>query len=89
MSANLAVLSKDRSQLRIPKITPADEVLLFVDLAHVTSHPLEQVEALALALGYSLELRVAESSETGQRVLEPVLLVYQEVALPDESLLNA
>jgi len=89
MSANSAVLSKDRNQLRIPKITPTDEVLLFIDLAHVTSHTPEQVEAMAISLGYSPELRIAEYIRNGQRVLEPVLLVYQgKVSETDDALLD-
>lgn len=84
MSANSAVLSKDRSQLRIPKITPADEVLLFVDLAHVTSHTPEQIEAMAIALEYSPTLRIAEYIRDGKKVLEPVLLVYQGKTPADE-----
>jgi hypothetical protein len=77
MSANSAVLSKDRSQLRIPKITPAGEALLFVDLAQVTSHTPEQIETIAIGLGYSPTLRIAEYVRGGQKVLEPVLLIHQ------------
>lgn len=84
MSANSAVLSKDRNHLRIPKITPANEVLLFIDLAQVISHTPEQIEAIAIALGYTPELRIAEYVRQGQKVLEPVLLIYQGETAPDE-----
>jgi hypothetical protein len=80
MSANLGVLSRDRNQLRIPNITPADEVLLFVDLAQVTSHTPEQIEAMAKELGYSPGLRIAEYKREGRSLLEPVLLIYQASA---------
>lgn len=86
MSANSAVLLKDRNQLRIPKITPVGEALLFVDLAQATSHTPEQVEAMAIALGYSPELRIAEYFRDGQKVLEPVLLIYQGGIPSDEVL---
>lgn len=84
MSANSAVLSKDKNHLRIPKITPFNQVLLFVDLAQVTSHTPEQIEEMAMALGYSPELRIAEYVRNGQKALEPVLLVYQGDIAPDE-----
>lgn len=76
MSANSAVLSKDKSHLRIPKLTPFGEVLLFVDLATITSHTPEQIEAMAIALGYAPELRIAEYIRDGKPTLEPVLLIY-------------
>ncbi len=88
MSVNSAVLSKDRSHLRIPKITPVGETLLFVDLAQVTSHTPEQVESIASWLGYSPELRIAEYFRSGQRVLEPVLLLYQGKSPAEEKLLE-
>jgi len=84
MSANSAVLSKDRNHLRIPKITPSNEVLLFVDLAQVTSHTPEQIEGMAYWFGYSPELRIAEYVRNGQKALEPVLLIYQGEMPTDE-----
>jgi len=87
MSANSAVLLKDRNQLRIPKITPVGEVWLFVDLARVESHTPEQVAEMAISLGYSPELRIAEYIREGKSVLEPVLLIYQAVQAPDDDLL--
>lgn len=88
MSANLAVLLKDRNQLRIPKITPTGEVWLFVDLAQVESHTPEQVAELAIALGYSPELRIAEYIRDGKSVLEPVLLIYHAAHTPSDDLLG-
>lgn len=76
MSANSAVLSKDKSHLRIPKITPSGEVMLIVDLAAITNHTPEQVEAIAIALGYTPTLRIAEYVREGKPTLEPVLLIY-------------
>uniref|UniRef100_A0A832H2S2 Uncharacterized protein n=1 Tax=Oscillatoriales cyanobacterium SpSt-402 TaxID=2282168 RepID=A0A832H2S2_9CYAN len=90
MSASSAVLSKDRNHLRIPKITPSNEVLLFVDLAQVISHTPEQIEGMAIWLGYSPELRIAEYVRNGQKVLEPVLLIYQgEMPSDEERLLGS
>ena len=86
MSANSAVLSKDQSKLRIPKITPPGEVWLFVDLAQVTSHTPEQIAEMARSLGYLPELRIAEYFRNGQSVLEPVLLVHQGKLLPEDEL---
>ncbi|NJP09639.1 MAG: hypothetical protein HC866_09250 [Leptolyngbyaceae cyanobacterium RU_5_1] len=86
MSANSAVLSKDQSKLRIPKITPSGEVWLFIDLAQVTSHTPEQVEELAKSLGCEPELRIAEYFRAEKSTLEPVLLVYQGTIPPNEDL---
>ena len=87
MSANSAVLSKNRNQLRIPKITPAGTVLLFVDLSPLTSHTPEEVEALAIEMGYTPELRIAEYLRNGKKVLEPALLIYQGETPASEGLL--
>jgi hypothetical protein len=88
MSANSAVLLRDRNQLRIPKITPVGEVWLFIDLAQVDSHTPEQVAEMAIALGYSPELRIAEYIRHGKPALEPVLLVYHAVQEPSDILLD-
>lgn len=77
MSAYSAVLSKNKSNLRIPKITPPGELLFFVDVAQITSHTPEKIQEMAIAHGYEPELRIAEYYRDGEKTLEPVLLLYQ------------
>ena len=86
MSANSAVLSKDRRKLKIPKITPAGEAWLFVDVAQVKSHTLDQMVAVVEALGYAPESRIAEYFRDEQAKLEPVLLIQQTTLSPGDEL---
>jgi hypothetical protein len=86
MSANLVVLSKskDRSELRVPRIASKGEVWFLVDIAQVSSHTPEQIEAIAESLGYASELRIAEYIRNDQKTLEPVLLLHHEI-LPEST----
>jgi hypothetical protein len=55
----------------------------------VESHTPEQVAEMAIALGYSPELRIAEYIRDGKLALEPVLLIYQAVHASSDDLLGS
>ena len=75
----------DTGCLNVPRIVAKGEIWFLVDLAQVSSHTPEQIEDLALTLGYTPQLRITEYNRDGKRVLEPVLLIYQG-RLPESAL---